>query len=874
MSVIKNRRDRLVRCAAALVAFILTVGMLYALYWRKDLVPFGSRSLMINDGDWQYLDFFSYLKDVLAGKNSLSYTFSKGIGSTGLPLFAYYLASPVNLLVVFFDKVDVHVFCALLYAVKLGLAAAFTAWFLMARFYPRSDRLRDGVVSVLMAMAYALGQYSIAQASNIMWLDGVYMLPLIMLGTYRVINGERLWKLALPVGLAILFNWYSAGVDCLFSIIYFFFELFMHLKETDRIRDWRYVLRAVVRYGVGMALGVLISSILFLPTVLSLSGTNKGSFDLHKLLDFTVNGNPIKTAMAFIPGSASSKGKAALCCGSMALIGAIGLFMLKSLPKWKRYAYVAIAIIGVAIYYWNPLVVLFSLLKSFDSYWYRYSYVSIALVVYLATAFFSESGTDDSGKACIVFKAMLWTILAGFVLSQWSKSLFDPFNRSLRWFIFACCALALMLKCRQSKRVLRTAVTLVCMVAFAMDLAYNVALLMDIYTETHMGFYRNYTVKNQAQLAAIFEQDDEPFRIVQTYTRRMYNQNTAMYDEPMGAGYWSNTIYASTVDEPQMVFLDKLGYPEWEDTLNVVNMCQIAADSLFSVKYVMSKYDINGLERTDLEQGVDGKRTYVNPYCLPFALRYPAEGEMAETANPFEYQNEIYSRLLGEKTEIYVPLTFTFTDYDKKEKAPATYIIKIPKGRYAIYGNIPWKKQYNGYLNLNGRGRCYYASVICPNVFYIPTNIGDRYCYVQINTESPEKIAKINEQFYALDLDAFERVTAALSAKGAEGIEIENGRAAFTVANAGEGERLYVSIPYNEGWTVTRNGERLTIDPEQDVFEQCLYAIPLLPGENEIRMTYRIPHLTMYILLSVLGVLLTVAIDAWPALMKKRRKTA
>ena len=43
-----------------------------------------------------------------------------------------------------------------------------------------------------------------------------------------------------------------------------------------------------------MALGVLISSILFLPTVLSLSGTNKGSFDLHKLLDFTVNGNPME----------------------------------------------------------------------------------------------------------------------------------------------------------------------------------------------------------------------------------------------------------------------------------------------------------------------------------------------------------------------------------------------------------------------------------------------------------------------------------------------------------------------------------------------------------------------------------------------------
>ena len=865
-----SRSDRLMRCAAAILSFCMTFVLLYALYWMKELVPFGEKTLMIDDANWQYIDFFAYLKDVIAGKNSITYTFSKGIGGSALALFAYYLSSPLNLLVALFKKHDLHVFFALLYAVKISLAAAFFNGFLSARFFRARFEFRHLVLTVLLAASYALGQYSISQASNIMWLDGVYMLPLIMLGAWNVARGGRIWKLAVPVGLSILFNWYSAGSNCVFSAFYFLFELFVEMWDSDRRRDWRYALNALLRYGVAMFVGVLISACLFLPTVTSLSGTSKGSFNLGELTDFTLNGNPLNTVRGFVPGSASREGLVALCCGTLALLGCVSLFRLKSLPRWRKNAYITLAVTGLAMFYLRPLVLLFSLLKWFDSYWYRYSHVGIAIVVYLAAAFFSDGGSTAREKASTLLKSLPLVLVAWLVASYIQRDVLAPLNRALRWYVLAGLSVALFLRYLDRGRMLRLASAAMCVVFVMGDIAFNAALLMADFSDEFVEEYKVYGAANRRQISALQAADSGPYRVVQTNTRKMLNQNTAMYNEPMGNDYWSIVIYASTVDEPQMQFLDRLGYPEWASTLNVANHCQLAADSLLSVKYVLSTYRINGLVRTDLEQGIPGKHTYENPYCLPFAFRYTESGRDDEWENPFEYQNAIYSRLLGEETRLYFPLTCS-CEVNEEEELPIRYTIDIPQGEYAIYGNLPSEEQYDGFLNLNGLGVCYYAQWFCPDVFYIPTQLGDTSAWVSIKTKNLKKVDFGNEQFYALDLKELKRVTDALSARAAEKICVENGFAEFTATAAGDGERLYISIPCDAGWTITRNGETMEIDPEADVFEDCLYAIPLQAGENTIRMTYRVPRLKLYVGVSVFGVLLLAALELWHTRTERKR---
>ena len=88
---------------ACLLSFLLTAGLLTVLYAVNGNAPFGdSASLACSDANNQYLDFFLYYKRLISGTAGFSYSFSKMLGGTNVALFAYYLASPLNLLIAFF----------------------------------------------------------------------------------------------------------------------------------------------------------------------------------------------------------------------------------------------------------------------------------------------------------------------------------------------------------------------------------------------------------------------------------------------------------------------------------------------------------------------------------------------------------------------------------------------------------------------------------------------------------------------------------------------------------------------------------------------------------------------------------------------------
>ena len=80
------------------------------------------------------------------------------------------------------------------------------------------------VFVIAVSLAYAFTQYNVGQLSNISWLDGVYMLPLILWGIWRYVSEKKKGMLYLSIGLSILFNWYTGYMNCLFAVIYFLYE--------------------------------------------------------------------------------------------------------------------------------------------------------------------------------------------------------------------------------------------------------------------------------------------------------------------------------------------------------------------------------------------------------------------------------------------------------------------------------------------------------------------------------------------------------------------------------------------------------------------------------------------------------------------------
>lgn len=51
-------------------SFSITFLLMLILFWHYGYAPFGGNSMASHDASVQYLDFYSYFKDVLSGKNN------------------------------------------------------------------------------------------------------------------------------------------------------------------------------------------------------------------------------------------------------------------------------------------------------------------------------------------------------------------------------------------------------------------------------------------------------------------------------------------------------------------------------------------------------------------------------------------------------------------------------------------------------------------------------------------------------------------------------------------------------------------------------------------------------------------------------------
>ena len=131
------------------------------------------------------------------------------------------------------------------------------------------------------------------------------------------------------------------------------------------------------------------SCILFLPTILALQNSSRGSLQLNMLLDISVIGDIPAIIQKYTYGSVSTYGSVALFCGMLPLIGVIGFFSVKGSTYRKEKIILGCALlISVLFYFWRPFFVLFSLLKDASSYYYRYSYITIFVIIFIAAYFY------------------------------------------------------------------------------------------------------------------------------------------------------------------------------------------------------------------------------------------------------------------------------------------------------------------------------------------------------------------------------------------------------------------------------------------------------------------------------------------------------
>ncbi|MFR3811635.1 MAG: YfhO family protein [Ruminococcus callidus] len=128
---VKSQKNRIfLLLSFGIPMLFLAVGLVL-----QNVHPFGDQQILVVDFWHQYYPFLRLLHEKLRSGGSLLYTWESGMGTNFLSIFAYYAASPLNLLTVLVPESILREAVTVVLLLKIGCAGLFFALFLRGTFH-------------------------------------------------------------------------------------------------------------------------------------------------------------------------------------------------------------------------------------------------------------------------------------------------------------------------------------------------------------------------------------------------------------------------------------------------------------------------------------------------------------------------------------------------------------------------------------------------------------------------------------------------------------------------------------------------------------------------------------------------------------------
>ena len=223
-----TEKRRLIPCLAA---FIITAVCAAAALLINKIEPFGNHSILLGDLNCEYLPFLTELWDKLHTGGSLAFSWRTGLGGNFIGNYLYYLASPLNLLILLFKRTQILGAIQALIFFRQSLAAAFMTWTLLKR-----KTGGAGAAAVCCGVCYAFCGWFAAYFTNIIWLDAFVLLPLLVYGIETLVDKGRPWLFGACFLWILFSDFYMAYIVGVFSVVYWLRHCFVCCgpEKTDK----------------------------------------------------------------------------------------------------------------------------------------------------------------------------------------------------------------------------------------------------------------------------------------------------------------------------------------------------------------------------------------------------------------------------------------------------------------------------------------------------------------------------------------------------------------------------------------------------------------------------------------------------------------
>lgn len=813
-----------------LLSFCIPVVLMLGIFVARGIYPFGNNSFMFSDMYHQYVPFLTEFWHKLHGGESLAYSWRAGLGSDFVAIYGYYLASPVNWLCYFVPEAYLIEFMTYFIVLKIGLCGLTFAFYLSRHYDTRDLRI------VWFAVFYAMSGFLAAYSWNHMWMDVIWLAPLVILGLEELVLKGSCRRYCLLLAVAILSNYYLSIMLCIFLVLWFLVQLFtngLSLKKKAL---------AVLRFAICSLLAGGMAGVLLIPVQYAMHTTDFVDISFPKSIQIYFNA--LEMLARHVPMLETERGLdhwPNIYCGVLAFVLVPVYFLHKKIPlrqKIAKFLLLAVFLLGFSV---NVLNFIWHGLNYPNSLPARQSFLYIFVV--LTLCFEAAWKNEENGgwqravgvalgllllAACGIFvttdgltvwvMASAWIFLAGYFI------LGALFDRRFR--------LKLSRRRRKKGRTGKglsygglqklqrwgaaVILVLVCVEAVCNMEHTSVRPVQRPYYLNRKAAYRELTKQ-------VSEREDGFFRID--------NEDQMTKNDGMLGRYCSMSIFSSTSNGYVKDYYDKLGMGGSKVSYYYRGATPFTA-ALMGVRYMISDRD-DADEALYERVGTSGDRyLYRYRYSLPVGYMMSAEQKekwesvLAQNmANPLMVQNTLAGKASGSDT--------LFRQVAAEECSAAGNCVTVSvKENGHLYGYVVGKPEGVITLKKEGEERTLEEADKGIALDLGRCEAGEEF------TVSSDKEEQLILRVYRLSESALENVLAELGDEPFVTEQMTDDGLGGSVTAVEEGY-LVLSVPADPGFQMKVDGEEI----EGTTFADAMIAIPLAAGTHKIELTFRVQGL-------------------------------
>lgn len=662
----------------------------------------------------------------------------------------------------------------------------------------------------LLSLSFTFCSWTISNLRNPLWIDCLILLPICAYGCYELIRKQRMIRLVIATALNVMFCWYTAYISILFLCIFVLVEFVDYVAEEGF--SWKLMLDRALRFAGAIALGLLLSAWTFLPTILAMS---KGGpvLALGPLLKTSLK----SLIRGFLPCMwVSNESTPQFYCGIVMMLLAVSLLVNRTVSIKTRIATLVVTIILVASSVLSPLEYIWCGMRVPNGFYSRTAFL---------LSFFA-----------------LWA--AGHALH----------------------ALKNQPKLRQAYR---PVVIMPLLALTAIELFANAHVMWNqLYTGYSEKANSAYVATATDTITTIQDQTSASFYRIDRTTTRV---DSAALNEGLALGYNQLSSYSSANNPQAIALLNSLGYSSVGEFSTRYAEPILAVDALLGVKYAIAEHAPSGYAAMT-EIADTASAVYENPYALSVGVMTSNDIQNCtlKGENPFEKQNDLYSKILGREVMLYTEIEAKNTEDDENLRqwnatVPSGSIGYLYINKDATAGSywpvtltIDQRTIGNEAWRFDNNIRQIADASDSPSQHTVSIGVAEGY------TDMPQDNEPV---FYALNLDVFEQIINELKMSEFVPTVFEDGRIEGEYTAKDDGN-LLLSVPYDEGWNVTANGTATELTPAAD---KGLSSLNMQKGANRIVMTYKTPGALAGLAVSLATAAALVAAGLFTRQKKSRR---